>query len=30
MVGFSWTCWYVINAPIKDPILFSAATIADG
>lgn len=29
-VGFSWTCWYVINALIKDPDLFAAATIADG
>ncbi len=30
VVGFSWTCWYVINALIKDPFLFKAATIADG
>lgn len=30
VVGFSWTCWYVINALIKDPQLFAAATIADG
>lgn len=30
VVGFSWTCWYVINALIKDPGLFAAATIADG
>jgi hypothetical protein len=29
-VGFSWTCWYVVNALIKDPDLFAAATIADG
>lgn len=29
-VGFSWTCWYVINALIKAPKLFAAATIADG
>jgi len=30
VVGFSWTCWYVINALIKEPDLFAAATIADG
>ncbi len=30
VVGFSWTCWYVVNALIKDPTLFAAATIADG
>lgn len=30
VVGFSWTCWYVINALIKAPKLFAAATIADG
>jgi hypothetical protein len=30
VVGFSWTCWYAINALIKDPKLFAAATIADG
>jgi hypothetical protein len=30
VVGFSWTCWYVVNALIKEPKLFSAATIADG
>jgi dipeptidyl aminopeptidase/acylaminoacyl peptidase len=30
VVGFSWTCWYVINALIKAPGLFAAATIADG
>jgi dipeptidyl aminopeptidase/acylaminoacyl peptidase len=30
VVGFSWTCWYVVNALIKDPNLFAAATIADG
>ncbi|WP_263408847.1 hypothetical protein [Terriglobus tenax] len=30
VVGFSWTCWYAINALIKDPNLFAAATIADG
>ncbi|WP_263408852.1 hypothetical protein [Terriglobus tenax] len=30
VVGFSWTCWYVINALIKAPQLFRAATIADG
>ncbi|WP_263353432.1 alpha/beta hydrolase family protein [Acidicapsa acidisoli] len=30
VVGFSWTCWYVVNALIKDPKLFAAATIADG
>ena len=30
VVGFSWTCWYVVNALIKTPQLFAAATIADG
>jgi dipeptidyl aminopeptidase/acylaminoacyl peptidase len=30
VVGFSWTCWYVVNALVKDPKLFTAATIADG
>jgi dipeptidyl aminopeptidase/acylaminoacyl peptidase len=30
VVGFSWTCWYAINALIKAPNLFAAATIADG
>jgi hypothetical protein len=30
VVGFSWTCWYVIEALIKEPKLFAAATIADG
>lgn len=30
VVGFSWTCWYAINALIKSPHLFAAATIADG
>jgi hypothetical protein len=30
VVGFSWTCWYVIEALIKQPHLFAAATIADG
>lgn len=30
VVGFSWTCWYTINALIKEPHLFQAATIADG
>jgi hypothetical protein len=30
VVGFSWTCWYVISTLIKDPTLFAAATIADG
>jgi dipeptidyl aminopeptidase/acylaminoacyl peptidase len=30
IVGFSWTCWYVENALIKDPGRFAAATIADG
>jgi dipeptidyl aminopeptidase/acylaminoacyl peptidase len=30
VVGFSWTCWYVVNALIKEPGLFAAATIADG
>lgn len=30
VVGFSWTCWYVINALIKAPKLFAVATVADG
>lgn len=30
VVGFSWTSWYVVNALIKEPRLFAAATIADG
>ena len=30
VVGFSWTCWYVVNALVKEPNLFAAATIADG
>jgi dipeptidyl aminopeptidase/acylaminoacyl peptidase len=30
VVGFSWTCWYAVNALIRDPKLFAAATIADG
>lgn len=30
VVGFSLTCWYAINALIKMPSLFAAATIADG
>ena len=30
VVGFSWTCWYAIDALIKEPTLFAAATIADG
>lgn len=30
VVGFSWTCWYAINALIQAPHLFAAATIADG
>jgi hypothetical protein len=30
VVGFSLTCWYAINALIKMPNLFAAATIADG
>jgi dipeptidyl aminopeptidase/acylaminoacyl peptidase len=30
VVGFSWTCWYAVNAIIKAPHLFTAATIADG
>jgi dipeptidyl aminopeptidase/acylaminoacyl peptidase len=30
VVGFSWTCWYAVNAIIKVPHLFAAATIADG
>ena len=30
VVGFSLSCWYAINALIKMPSLFAAATIADG
>lgn len=30
VVGFSWTCWYVANALVKQPDLFAAATIAEG
>jgi len=30
VVGFSWTCWYVIHALITAPEMFAAATIADG
>src|SRR5260370_12186410 len=30
VVGLSWTCWYAVDALIKDPKLFAAATIADG
>lgn len=30
VVGFSWTCWYAINALVKAPKLFATATIADG
>lgn len=30
VVGFSLSCWYVVNALIKKPDLFKAATIADG
>jgi dipeptidyl aminopeptidase/acylaminoacyl peptidase len=30
VVGFSLTCWYTVNALIKRPDLFAAATIADG
>jgi hypothetical protein len=30
VVGFSYTCWYAINALVKAPKLFAAATIADG
>lgn len=30
VVGFSLTCWYAVNALIKMPHLFAAATIADG
>jgi dipeptidyl aminopeptidase/acylaminoacyl peptidase len=30
IVGFSRTCWHVVEALIKDPNLFAAATIADG
>jgi hypothetical protein len=30
VVGFSWTCWYAVNAIVKAPKLFAAATVADG
>lgn len=30
VIGFSWTCWYVMNALVKIPRLFAAATIAEG
>jgi len=30
VVGFSWTCWYAIDALIDAPELFAAATVADG
>jgi dipeptidyl aminopeptidase/acylaminoacyl peptidase len=30
VVGFSWTCWYAVDALIDAPDLFAAATIADG
>jgi dipeptidyl aminopeptidase/acylaminoacyl peptidase len=30
VVGFSWTCWAAVEALIRDPTLFAAATIADG
>jgi len=30
VVGFSWTCWYVINALVKAPNLFAVATVAEG
>jgi dipeptidyl aminopeptidase/acylaminoacyl peptidase len=30
VIGFSWTCWYVMNALVKAPRLFAAATIAEG
>jgi hypothetical protein len=30
VVGFSWTCWYVVHALIKDQKMFAASTIADG
>lgn len=30
VVGFSWTCWYVMDALVKQPWMFQAATIADG
>lgn len=30
VVGFSFSCWYAINALVKAPKLFAAATIADG
>jgi dipeptidyl aminopeptidase/acylaminoacyl peptidase len=30
VVGFSFSCWYAINALVNAPKLFAAATIADG
>lgn len=30
VTGFSWTCWYAIDALIREPNMFAAATIADG
>lgn len=30
VVGFSWTCWYVVYALVHAPRLFAAATVADG
>jgi dipeptidyl aminopeptidase/acylaminoacyl peptidase len=30
VVAFSWSCWYAINALIKEPKLFAAATISEG
>ena len=30
VVGFSWTCWYAVNAIVKEPSMFAAATVADG
>ena len=30
IVGFSWTCWYVETALIRDPARYQAATIVDG
>ena len=30
VVGFSWTCWYAVDALVDAPSLFAAATVADG
>jgi hypothetical protein len=30
VVGFSWTCWYAVDALVHAPGMFAAATVADG